>query len=162
MKYLYLLVGLLSFFVLSMTFDLTDQQRIVLMFKLGIKDIQTLQIFLSGIVGMSFSLGFSLKPTQAPVQTENSTFDFHLVPDEVNPDQQMVDAIDRVLNINPQMASHPWLAKYWYARTDQEKVSWVSERRSWLEREMRCAPTSVAVLNALLQADKDFSRKRVV
>jgi hypothetical protein len=74
-------------------------------------------------------------------------------------DQGLVDLIDAEFNQWALAAQNPWIATNWSKLKDEEKINWVSDRRNQLNGYLTAVNGWGSLINALQQADKDFSRK---
>ena len=77
---------------------------------------------------------------------------------EIN-EQLLVDMIDKELNLAGANISSIWLVENWSKLSDKEKIIWVSQRRATLNLHLKSVFDFNALVNALQQTDKDYSRK---
>jgi hypothetical protein len=158
MKQLFYLLGIISLALLYYADNLTDQVRVVLMFKLGIKDFAMIQTGLGSTAAALLLIGFRIPTKVSQTSVYAPTMNLVSQVKALTDNQSLVDRIDRALNLNTAIAHHPWLAQNWFNCSDLEKTIWVEQRRESLMKLLPNSNTGVSLLNALIEADKIYIR----
>lgn len=73
--------------------------------------------------------------------------------------QELSDFIDKDLNSNIRIASHPWIAANWFSLSTEQKEIWVKNRRKQIDLKFKEINSLIDLVTIMQEVDKEKSRE---